>query len=446
MEIPKQLLNALRGRLKYQIKLVQETLDYYNSLNNNFYLKQQIEFMENDKKMLLCLISSLSKYGAISVTYGLPRLILSYHSENFYYQFFILSAIKYNATHEKKENYLHELELKLQVYEKEMAKYIHDDFTLDVFHLTDLERLYREYLNCYVDNLDFYDAIGDSKLAINEAVLDMAFYMGAHPLFFKKVKEMEEKQNVSLKPIPAVSSKTIIKEEEKSIEKKKIKEEETKKEVFISSILRNDQLVIIEETKRSNNIEATMILKDIFELLTWIYDGVTDEEKNDILNLIEELFNKLNIVLHPEHENVNKDIIYYKDDDINPYLLKQINDLKKGDYKQVYLILSKLLQHNICTDKMVLGNLPIKVWFKGNDYRIFYTKLEDKILIIGVYSKQNGFLEINKLVNSTQFKEYYKKLKISLYNYDFMLENANTDNIISILTSSKMVRARIKGK
>lgn len=487
MEIPKQLLNAIRSRLKLNMKGVQlileqmtqqyqktkfelsvldgpELLQYIYLLNQEYadkfgtflnheevlsYMEHRISFTKDDIQMLQILISSLSKEGAACVTYALPRLILSFHSENFYYQYFILSAIKYNATHEKTESYLKELEVKLQSLEKQMTEYIMDDLTLDVFHLSDLEKLYREYLTCYVENLEFYDSIGDYNLAINESVSDMSFYLGAHRLFFRRIREAEEKQ-VSTSPITVSIPTKKEERDEDTLEREKLKRKQeeilAKKQALYTRILSKDELLLLEEAKVSNNIEATTIVKDISDVFDWIFEGVTDEERVELETDIREYFLSLREILHPKQEEIDTDILYYRDKNFVSYLSLDLEREQKGTYKQIYLTLSKIFQHNFNGDREVNGNLPIRVWSKGNDYKIFYTTLGDKILIIRGFEKQHSFDEIKKVITSHEFLNFYENLKATLPNHDYQEEVLATEQIMNILSKSSVVRARIQGK
>ncbi len=175
------------------------------------------------------------------------------------------------------------------------------------------------------------------------------------------------------------------------------------------------------EAKR--NADCRSIVDDIDAIVLMFLDE-TDEENLEILK--EELtsaFESLKELYGDMGESTTEKIpnlLYFtrkmrssdgKEVSV-PQIYTTISWCDSEDYKFIHTSVKRLISGNIGGDNPVKGvKLPCHVWYKGRDVKVFYTKINDTIMIIDVAKGEGAFKEIPGIVNRSEFKRQLDEAK-----------------------------------
>ena len=95
-----------------------------------------------------------------------------------------------------------------------------------------------------------------------------------------------------------------------------------------------------------------------------------------------------------------------------PRLIKRLACLSKEDYLPMRIELSNLIERRLEDDRQMRKNLPCKVFIKGRELKIFYTFVEDTLVIIdAIPADGSEYKQVTDLVRSAEFKEFLDTLK-----------------------------------
>ncbi len=140
-------------------------------------IDEKIRKKESVNEKLKSVLSAAGKDGFTKVTYGLPAVPLLWKDTSVVIPFLIASGIKLNA--EKKnidDSRMDELEQKLWEYEKQMAVYIDEDFTIKREYTIPFLKLFDEYLKLYLFEEDIYAKSWDIE-TLTHNVISMGYYI-----------------------------------------------------------------------------------------------------------------------------------------------------------------------------------------------------------------------------------------------------------------------------
>ena len=171
------------------------------------------------------------------------------------------------------------------------------------------------------------------------------------------------------------------------------------------------------------------------------YSFLHDDESEEKANIACELIEKLKKMVDFEESKDNNDsnsensIIYYtiniSKDAYEPLILKSIKDIIKRDKSAAKFIrtsIDKLTNGNIIgNDKLVIG-ANITSYAKGNDYKVFYTVIGNKVIIIDCGFGDKSFKDAVRTINSPEFQTFYSM--ISHGNIPNQDDNIATVNIL----------------
>lgn len=445
-----------------------------------------IDELKHEIEILNTISQAITKEGIQAVTYELPALILLIGGNPYrYFQYLILLAIKYNGDHDKNGNLYSELDKQLHYYEKEMAKLINNDFRIDFFENSKFVNLFGEYLDVYVnerkDNLySLIDpAVSERAFVIK---LTMHDYLLVHNIFLNILDEKEEvaeslKEETKIvvedplqdyvqngKVIKFCDSETfkkLLAKSNLSIEKQneylrqmnnffnKMHAEKLmqRKNSILVEILDENELALYNMAKVSNKVEATQIIKDIDAILELFLDVKSEEDKEELTCECKLYISYLNDVLEvkEEKETYMPNVLYYKVDG-EPFILDNIKGdrtVQKSSYKQILASINKIIDGNTVGDREVQGtSLPIHLWAKGNEFKVFYTIIKDVTIIIAGFRKDIAFDKIKSIVNSKSFMSYLAEIKVFSENNAIPDEREYTNLITAELSASGRVRKK----
>lgn len=171
---PRLTINGLREDLEIYIPYDASHEDIKKTVNN------ECDYRLSLRKKLISISNGISANGFKNVTYGLPALPLLCTDKGVVLSFLMLTGIKLNAEKKQEDDHrMDPLEKTLFEYEKKMAMYINDEFTIEKEDFIPFIKLYHEYLGYYHNNEKVYSF---SSEGIENKNFNM-FFMGIYFIF-----------------------------------------------------------------------------------------------------------------------------------------------------------------------------------------------------------------------------------------------------------------------
>ncbi len=88
----------------------------------------------------------------------------------------------------------------------------------------------------------------------------------------------------------------------------------------------------------------------------------------------------------------------------SPKILNSIVKVMKGELKQIALPLKKLFDGSTHGDReFKCDNLPCRICYKGKDYKVFYTVINEVVVILDVFKGSDSFARMKNLVSKADF-------------------------------------------
>ena len=149
----------------------------------------------------------------------------------------------------------------------------------------------------------------------------------------------------------------------------------------------------------------------------------------------------------PEELKERRHIIYYDtfvttaadETVLIPRFYESILAYDKTTYSSIMMNLKDILDGRLDEDKEITKKMPRPVYVKGSDYKIFYTFIDDFLIILDVLSSEKGeYRKIASLMNSDDFKDF------ELYLSD--IESSNSPSVPEYYTSIIMTELDHSGK
>lgn len=197
------------------------------------------------------------------------------------------------------------------------------------------------------------------------------------------------------------------------------------------------------------NVACNYTVKDIDEFIEMTLEDSSEEDLEIIHLQLDEYFEILRAMLTPvvkEDKPQIPKIVFFKDRKINdegevvetPVILKNIIASQKGSYKQVNIQLSKLMEGMTVGDKELCGNrASFRVWFKGRDFKTFYTKIGDLIIVIDGMKGDDAFGRINATVIGRDFIDFMKGIRDDIQKGMPIDDSAHLNDILTELNKGK---------
>ena len=490
MEIDKTVLNAIRGVFRREITnaesaeiYAKKNLDFVSNLLNksssliekfesvkiinenfntsfsiftkskniiNFFNIILIKAKSHTSKVRIAM-NCFDKNGINSVTYSFPLFCSFNIGDNRFLNYLSLMGIKYNGTHEKNGKLMDEFEIKLNNYEKDMAKYIQENYTVTDNDIENFKRLYEEYIRYYFNSNTNYVNIDENGM---QAILNgMDFYLRQNVLFVEScISEQNEKRKhdeiLLCQRGSEVHAKSDVPSKKYWVEHSRIldKEELQKQKNILMDMLRKeqlekiatpDELIIYNYAKTSGIIEATKIIKEIDAVIDLLLEETDAKEKEYLINDCKEFFNRLANLLNTINasDELDEDVcdLYFSTNDIeNVDKCWFIKDLSNIRYESLNSILNNLeLIKKGMLPKSKIKSLKGHTGFKeikDDQIRIVYNHVQKRIIVIlGVFIKKadNDIETYNKLIGRS-LELTSKEYSDAVYSYfiDYVNENA----------------------
>ncbi len=350
----------------------------------------------------------------------------------------LLAGIKYNSFF--REESTDKLDVFSYNLEVQMGDLISNDLKINIDDLENFLALYKKYLEGYITHNELAitseELVSDAEVSLPILLENMRNYILSVNAKTVKKTETKKVQVIETKDplIEYISGGKVVKlcdlnKFQKLLEdtnlsndrkseyyrqmsnaiSRKITQE---KEELLNSILESDR-EYYDIAKGSNRPEALQIIDEINALRDLIYESTSDDEKEEFrleieinVGYLKDMFKKI----EQQDTNLYDNILYYEDYKLTPYVMLHIGDFDKVGKKQAYAALKKIIEGNIANDLLVKGDLPVRVWYKGKDVKVFYTKVGNYTLVIGGFSGNNAFNEVKSFVNSKEFLSYLKEL------------------------------------
>ncbi len=468
-------------------KLAIERLnDRYNTSFTLLTSKKEIEswYREkykigiNDNERMMTILNSLSKNGFMKPCFNFPRVLMSLMINEPAYQYFIITGIKVNATKPKEPEILFDkTEKSLLDLEKKMAVLIEEDYTIKKDNGSKFLELYKEYLLVFTRFIS--ETFGNNYKVSLETRIDMNLKNMENYIAIERnsVKEDEkELLNVSNKTVMVsiskvnplqdymVNGKVVkvcdIEEFTKILDSLNISEIQ-KQEYLAQMINLTNRLAIEEKQKRieqikqeaftqeeidtynkakiSGNIEATQIVKDIDAIFD-LYLEASEEEKGELIVEVKILIEYLQSILgidYAQEDDLTKQVLYFKNDNLVPFIEENLINVNNNGINIIIQDLTKILDGKTTKNKELQGDLPLRVFFKGRKFKIFYSIINGIPLIIYGGSGKNVCQKVIDLVNSRAFLEYLKEVQVEIKNGTIMNDNLYTDIIMNKLKNNR---------
>lgn len=397
--------------------------------------------LENDIRDVNSILDGLTTNGFKGFSHNIPRLCFSSVGNDPDIQKAILSSIKLNSLYRIIFDNVNSDNLEVK-----MGSMIDNNLQISYNDMEEFIRIYYMYLSIFLEYLSVsFENHSKDKFEelLNIIVANMRGYI-LHintPKIEVEPRETKTKQKIKIKEekkdplLEYISNgkvikicdlekfKNILESTDLSTDRKnecyrqmvnainrKINEEKT---ALTKSLLGNN-LEYYSKARTSGMPEALQIVDEIDTLIDLIYEASSVEKEELIIELESNIEILKEIFKQPEvrKNNIEYNILYYKRESV-PNILLDLEGLPKNISKQANMALKKIIDGNN-NDPIVKG-LTTKVWYKGRDFKVFYTKVGSYIIIIGGSSSNNAFNEIKSLVNSREFLTYLKET-INLIN------------------------------
>lgn len=470
-------------KLQYHTTL-REIVDKIASKNEN--LKKVVTYLQS-------IIDALSKDGLTKPCYRLPILLFNNIMLDRNMMLLFISGIKLNGTSNKDSLLLDSVERKLYYLEEAMSSFIGDDFSINPNYKMVFLELYHSYIkitledmlnkmNLREDDLSLVEVSTgtQNKVTFDDLLLNLdrllLNYLSSEVLNPKKEPSKQlstvsnTKHNKAIDPLEEyISNGKVIKScdiklFEELLKKsglsvplqqeylrqminfdRRAKNAQKNEQInkLMQEILTEEERKLYELAKTSGRVEATMIVKDIDAIFDLLLNDLELEDRQEMIEECKLYFSYLKDIfaIKEEQNEVTPKVLYFKDENEIPYILKEVGDSKEI-YKQIFGELNKIFAGNI-NDREVLGNnLPIKIWVKGHDFKIFYTKIQDVIVIITGFRKDNAYQQIRNIVQSKAFLNYLKKMKTTIQSGNIPDDGRYTEMLMAELKKSGAVRKK----
>ncbi|MCM1052522.1 MAG: hypothetical protein NC483_00880 [Ruminococcus sp.] len=225
--------------------------------------------------------------------------------------------------------------------------------------------------------------------------------------------------------------------------RKEQEEKDLKLEELKNELLDNQESELYAMAKRSGNIEATQLIKEIDAILELLLEVTEEEEQNSLRDELSLYFSYLNVMFNSQEEasTISSKVLYYKNESLVPVILPKIEGTSKGEYKQIYNDLNKISSGNVGNDPLLKGTgLSIPVYIKGKKFKIFYMIINGFILIIDGGLESGATKDVLSVVKTNEFKNYLGELQNNLNNGIVYNEAPYEEMILNELKKSERVR------
>lgn len=534
---------SIKGR-KEAIQRLNEVLNEDIPLNYSksqviLYLKRQIDFVELKLLKIKTILDALAKEGLSKVTYELPFLIFSAAGIKPDFSYLAITGIKTNGENPKEDFLLlDEIEKKYIDLEKEMAKLINPDYSVDIEKVSAFLDLFLKYMILSINQLELYGQIFKEKTFIlSYRLMCMISYFiyckkgiildketqekvgkalsakiasGTHIDFDEilqehcknyldmkdTVKTSVVEESISIKENSSMPKKenpiarylvngvvAIPCEEEhfklllndapySSIQKDELLaqlknlQKRLEKEAFDralndakSSLLSQEEIDLIERLR--TDIDAKPIIEnieDLIELSLSEKDAESlefiKEELNEQIGILNEILTLINSIKEESKDsigNINAHVVFYKTEiktedgkKRKPKFLISLLGFPLSAYKKIYIPLEKLFKGQTKGDLPLQGDgFPCRVYFKGYEYKTFYSILKDTIVIIDLGKGETHFKNVQNIVTSKEFRTFISQLQSgetidSSEDIEEVLSVINRGNVAKKNNSKKM--------
>lgn len=166
------------------------------------------------------------------------------------------------------------------------------------------------------------------------------------------------------------------------------------------------------------------IIEDIDTIIEMLLGELTQEEQKTLRIELNENIDMLRLMLTPKVKNepeIEQGIIYYSDTVLDeegnlssvPKIYQAVLKDGKEVYRQVYSQITKLKQGLINGNGIVKakGNWPCKVYYRGKEYKVYYTIIEDVVVVIDAGKRG---VSIDKVVGNERFAFFIDAVKGAL--------------------------------
>lgn len=495
-------------------------------------LKSRIEC-----EILETLRAALSRDGFNKVTYGLPYFCWATSGLNIDYSILTITGIKKNAQEKTLDGILMDtVEKGLFEYEKRMAAFIADDYTIDVESTKVFLDIFKEYLEYFWEQRNLETDLEPNfsyEEILNVNIVSMAIYIAYSKIDRKPTLEEIERflriflNNLrSSEPTDALEQTVMYEYSFYEFHKNILDnivivpdedDDEVKPEPIGVEIKRNPldeylengvvikpcEMAVFEELLENSGLSqdrkrelalqmknlinrrvqeefdrrleekrktvlspheqelyrlgkadhtGSLYTKDIDAIIEMMLEDITPEDEEILREEMKPSFEILEGILVPDvQEEEEPGVIYYtcslKDKEGKvikvPYLLLSIKASKKDEYKSAYASLNKLLDGLVGGDRPLIGNnLPCRIYIKGNDFKIFYTIINDVIIILDGARKDEGYQRILSLVKKPEFKTFLKEVKEFIQEGNIPKGKNATDLILAELKTAKSIKQK----
>lgn len=471
------------------------------------YFKRQVDYIELKLLKIKTILAALSKEGMSKVTYELPFLIISAAGEKPNFSYLAITGIKINGENPKEEFLLlDEIEKQYIELEKEMAKLINPDYSVDIEKVSAFLDLFLKYMILFINQLELYgQTFKEKTFILSYRLMCMISYFiyckkgiildketqekvgkalstniasGTH-IDFDEILQEHCKNYLDMKDIVKtciIEESVIVKdnssmpkdenpiakylvngvvavpcEEEHfkellndapytSIQKDELLaqlrnlQKRLEKEVFESaikevksSLLTRDEIDLIERLR--TDLDAKPIIENIEDLIELSLSEKDAEslefikeelsEQIGILNEILTLRNSLKVESKDSIGNIDANVVFYKTEiktedgkKLKPKFLISLLGFPLSAYKKIYIPLEKLFKSQTKGDLPLQGDdFPCRVYFKGYEYKIFYSIIKDTIVIIDLGKGGTHFKNVQNIVTSKEFRSFISQLQ-----------------------------------
>lgn len=425
------------------------------------YIKSLIDLLIVNCQKLVSMGNALGDDGFKRPVPGLPLFTMMFDSSenDFYLQYLILTGIKCNGSFKKKTK--DDSEKDFYDIELQMARLIQRDYTVNAQDQEKFMELYEKYLYLHINFAnDMFKKIGKSAYEDASTVLNsMRNYLTRGKEWQINVnassvvnnsnrstpkKDLEIKPEVvtpktvvyvgqSKKPnllepyiidgrvvqaCPLDMFANILNSADLPIERKeeyyrqmvnfikRVEQEEAirQQNLIWEEYFSLDDLALYNEARMIDSAEVGSIVADINFVLELFLVTPLDE-REELVDTVNNYLDILRDKLKSEYDEL-PNVVFYKDKDLVPYFYRTVSGTQKGKYKTIYKMFNKILEGSFGGDRELTGlNLPVKVMCKGKDkdFKIFYVKQDDMVLIIDGGEGDNAVREVKELVSTPGF-------------------------------------------
>ena len=444
----KELDNSIKQKYKKVIQafFTKKRIEIINARDASEYFYQKNKLLLEIYRILK---TCFNIEGINTITYSFPEFLTFIDPDEMVHYYLVTMGIKYNGTHDKNPKFLGDidnLENILHYLEIQMSQYICDDFSISLENETEFMRLFKTYINYYFSQrkdtlgLSLKCTISDNPTAV--MINGMESYIHECPKLIKSLQETPISEPIKKKTSPQYVPSKPTPEPDLELEnrKKAIRELNEHRSRLLEEYLTQDELQLYEQAKKSNNISATLIIKDIDAAIDLMIES-TEENRQSLKYEIDTCICQLKemfMVKEEIVETINSKIVYYKNDDLVPCVLAGILREGKQFYKQILSVFKKFINGNMPSGRQVQG-IPYKVYGVqcGNGFSIFYTIINNYVIIIDGFSISKSFDRIKNEVLSDRFKQFYTSIKLMVESETVPNEEGYTQTVLDELEKAK---------